>query len=193
MSQRLVVLCSGYLLFAIAAATGAQADELPLRKAGLWELTELTEAPPRTLQQCIDETVEKEMMSVTVAPGGEPMCSKYDVRKSATGYVVDSVCTVLTTVTTRTEITGDFNSAYTMKNTRHAEGLMLGKGGVDRTSTFEARWLGACKADQKPGDIVMPDGLKMNVKDMAKLKEPAGEDNDDLKGLLSKLKGLPSK
>ena len=36
--------------------------------------------------------------------------------------------------------------------------------------TIEAKWLGACKPDQKPGDIVMPGGIKMNVKDMEKLK-----------------------
>ena len=35
---------------------------------------------------------------------------------------------------------------------------------------FEAKWLGACKPDQKPGDIVMPGGFKMNVRDMDKLK-----------------------
>ena len=40
----------------------------------------------------------------------------------------------------------------------------------DTTTTIEAKWLGACKPDQKPGDIVMPGGLKMNVKDMEKLK-----------------------
>ncbi len=36
--------------------------------------------------------------------------------------------------------------------------------------TIEAKWLGACKSDQKPGDIIMPGGMKMNVKDMEKLK-----------------------
>ena len=39
------------------------------------------------------------------------------------------------------------------------------------TTTIEAKWLGACKADQKPGDIVMPGGMKMNIKDMEKLKD----------------------
>jgi hypothetical protein len=29
-----------------------------------------------------------------------------------------------------------------------------------------AKWLGACKADQKPGDIIMASGMKMNVTDM---------------------------
>jgi len=36
--------------------------------------------------------------------------------------------------------------------------------------TIEAKWLGACKAGQKPGDIVMPGGFKFNIKDAEKLK-----------------------
>ena len=32
--------------------------------------------------------------------------------------------------------------------------------------TIEAKWLGPCKADQKPGDIVMANGMKMNVLEM---------------------------
>ena len=40
----------------------------------------------------------------------------------------------------------------------------------DSTTTIEAKWLGACKPDQKPGDIVMPGGFKMNIKDAEKLK-----------------------
>jgi len=40
----------------------------------------------------------------------------------------------------------------------------------DHETTIEAKWLGACKANQKPGDIVMPGGLKINLHDMDKLK-----------------------
>jgi hypothetical protein len=35
---------------------------------------------------------------------------------------------------------------------------------------IEAKWLGACKPGQIPGDIVMPGGFKLNVKDAQKLK-----------------------
>jgi hypothetical protein len=31
--------------------------------------------------------------------------------------------------------------------------------------TVESKWLGACKADQKPGDIIMANGMKMNIND----------------------------
>ena len=71
-------------------------------------------------------------------------------------------------MTSHSDITGDFNSAYTVKSTAHSD---KGAGGVhDVTSTIEAKWLGPCKPDQKPGDIVMPGGFKMNVKDAEKLK-----------------------
>ena len=93
-----------------------------------------------------------------------------EIQKTATGYVSDATCNFgnMTTVS-HTEVTGDFNSAYTVKVTSHREG---GPAGVARDSvmTLEAKWLGACKADQKAGDIVMSGGLKMNVKDMEKLK-----------------------
>ena len=56
-----------------------------------------------------------------------------------------------------------------MKVTSRTEG---GPSGVPRdgTTTIEAKWLGACKADQKAGDIVMPGGMKMNIMDLEKLK-----------------------
>ena len=57
----------------------------------------------------------------------------------------------------------------TVKSTSHSEG---GPSVVPRdvTTTIEAKWLGACKPDQKPGDIVMPGGFKLNIKDADKLK-----------------------
>ena len=82
----------------------------------------------------------------------------------------DSVCGIGgMSIKSRAEISGDFNSAYTVKSTSQSTG---GPAGVPRnsTATIEAKWLGACKPDQKPGDIVMPGGFKMNVKDMEKLK-----------------------
>ena len=37
-------------------------------------------------------------------------------------------------------------------------------------TTIQAKWLSACKADQKPGDILMPGGIKMNISDLQKMK-----------------------
>ena len=149
----------------------AQAVELPVRKAGLWEMKMVRTAgsvPDMTMQHCTDATTDKQM-STSFSPGRET-CAKQDIQKTAAGYVSDSVCSIAgMTITSHAEITGDFNSAYTVKSTSHSEG---GPSGVprDSTTTIEAKWLGACKADQRPGDIMMPGGFKLNIKDMEKLK-----------------------
>jgi hypothetical protein len=118
-----------------------------------------------TMQQCTDETTDKDM-ATSFSPMAKDVCSKQDIQKTATGYVTDSVCGIGgMSIKSRAEIIGDFNSAYTVKSTSHSEG---GPPGVprDSTTTIEAKWLGACKADQRAGDIMMPGGMKMNIKDM---------------------------
>jgi hypothetical protein len=158
-------------LLALLPAADALAVDLPVRKAGLWEMKMVRTAgsvPDMTMQHCTDATTDKQM-STSFSPGRET-CSKQDIQKTATGYVSDSVCSVAgMTVTSHAEITGDFNSAYTVKSTSHSQG---GPANVtrDSTTTVEAKWVGACKADQKPGDIVMPGGMKMNILELDKLK-----------------------
>ena len=169
MTRKLALLGSALCL--VLSAGGARADDLPVRKAGLWELKMVRSGsamPDMTMQHCTDATTDKQM-STSFSPGKET-CSKQDVQKTATGFVSDSVCGVAgMTITSHAEIVGDFNSAYTVKVTSRSEG---GPANVTRDSTtmIEAKWLGACKADQKPGDIMMPGGMKMNIKDMEKLK-----------------------
>ena len=170
MTRLLLSLLSALGLLALLPAADAQAVDLPVRKAGLWEMKMVrtgSSVPDMTMQHCTDATTDKQM-STTFSPGKET-CAKQDVQKTATGYVSDSVCAVAgITVTSHAEITGDFNSAYTVKSTAHSE--RSGGPARDSTTTIEAKWLGACKADQKPGDIVMPGGMKMNILELDKLK-----------------------
>jgi hypothetical protein len=170
--QRFLFRLAATLLPWTMSALAASAVEMPTRKAGLWEMKMVrtgTPMPEMTMQHCTDQTTDKEMSS-TFSPMSKDICSKNDIQKTATGYITDSVCTVGgMSVTSHSETSGDFNSAYTVKVTSHSQG---GPSNVSRdtTMTLEAKWLGPCKADQKPGDIVMPGGRKMNVKDMEKLK-----------------------
>ena len=62
-------------------------------------------------------------------------------------------------MTSHSEITCDFNSAYTVKSTR--TGKAAERGAARCHLEIEAKWFGACKPDQKPGDIVMPGGFKL--------------------------------
>jgi hypothetical protein len=172
MTRQLLSFRLGACLLALLPAPDAGAVEMPVRKAGLWELKMVrtgSPLPEMTMQHCTDETTDKEMSS-TFSPMSKEICSKQDIQKTATGYVTDSVCSVGgMSMTSHSDITGDFNSAYTVKSTSHSE---HGPPGLprDATTTIEAKWLGACKGDQKPGDIVMPGGFKLNIKDVEKLK-----------------------
>jgi hypothetical protein len=164
-------LAAGLILCALPALA-ASAVELPTRKAGLWEIKMQRTGgpmPEMTMQHCTDEATDKQMTS-TFSPMAKDACSRNETAKTATGYTTDSICTVSgMTMTSHSDVTGDFNSAYTVKVTSHSQGGPAGAA-RDSNTTLDAKWLGACKADQKPGDIVMPGGLKMNIKDMEKLK-----------------------
>ena len=161
------------LVPALFAATAASADpvQLPLRKAGLWDIQmqhEGGQIPSMSVTQCTSEAVDREFTS-EFAHTAKQACEKTDIQKTATGYVSDSVCSAAgATVKTHAETTGDFNSAYTVKVTTHSEGGRLGT--HDNVMTLTAKWTGECKPGQKPGDVIMPGGFKVNLQDMQKLK-----------------------
>ena len=146
--------------------------EIPVRKAGLWEMKMAmvgTQLPPQTIQHCTDANTDKEM-NTSFGPMAKQMCSKQDMQKTATGMVIDATCNIGgISSTSHTEINGDFNSAYTMTVTSSHPGA---PGGAPKEThmTIDAKWMGPCKADQKPGDMVMPGGIKMNIKDMQALR-----------------------
>jgi hypothetical protein len=172
MTRQLFRCCLASVLLASLPAAIARADELPLRKPGLWEMKMArvgSPLPEMTLQHCTDETTDKQM-STAFEPMSKEMCSRRDIVKTATGYASDTVCSVGgVSMTSHSDISGDFNSAFTVKSTSHSEG---GPSALPRdvNTTVEAKWLGPCKPDQKPGDIVMPGGFKLNVRDAEKLK-----------------------
>jgi hypothetical protein len=172
MMRQLVAFSLSGCLLALLPVLAASAVEMPIRKAGLWEMKMLrtgSPVPDMTMQHCTDETTDKEM-GATFSPMAKEACSRNDIQKTATGYVADSVCSIGgMSMTSHSETTGDFNSAYSVKTTSHSQGGPAGMA-RDSTVTIEAKWLGACKPDQKPGDIIMPGGIKMNIKDMEKLK-----------------------
>ena len=172
MTRLFVSMCLAACLLALLPVLDARAVEMPTRKAGLWEMKVLhtgSAVPDMTMQHCTDETTDKKM-TTQLSPMAKQNCTRNDTQKTATGYVTDSVCSYGgTTMTSHSEVTGDFNSAYSVKVTSHNDGAPAGAP-RDTNMTLEAKWLGACAADQKPGDIVMPGGFRMNITDMEKLK-----------------------
>ena len=163
MTPRLI---SALLMTLVAMPTiGA---EMPARKAGLWELQTGANGPG--LRQCIDAATDQMMQAragTAVGPGGvSPQCSKHDVQKSGDTVTIDATCTRAgKTVTSHAVVTGSFDSAYSMTVTARSDALPGGTVNM----TLDGKWLGACPAGQKPGDVIMPGGIKVNIRDLKKL------------------------
>jgi hypothetical protein len=148
------------------SAGSAAALDLPSRKAGLWEIKTMhdnPQMPPQVMQHCIDAATDKAMNDKL--GGGQDMCSKQQIRKSGNALVAESSCKFgATAATTRAVYEGDFNSAYTVKVTATQEGGPA-RPQMRGTNNFviEAKWKGPCNAGQRPGDVVMSNGTKINV------------------------------
>src|SRR5262245_39611202 len=121
-----LLLSLGLSCCALAAlsAPAALADDLPVRKAGLWEMKVVktgSSIPDMTMQHCTDATTDKDMNN-SISPIAKQACSKQDIQKTASGYVGDSLCAVGSmSIASHTEIVGDFNSAYTVTSVSHAD------------------------------------------------------------------------
>ena len=152
------------------APTLAGAVDYPVRKAGLWELTmTMTAGRTMTMSQCTDPSIDKDMIA-NASPNMQQACTRGELQKTATGYASDSTCKFgAVTTTSHTEVSGDFNAAYTVNVTSHNSGGPAGMP-ADTNMTMAAKWVGPCKADQTPGDMIMPGGMKMNVKEMQKMR-----------------------
>lgn len=154
-------------LLVLACAVPASAAELPARKSGLWQVeTRIgnADASPRVVQQCIDAATDQ-MLQSSAGPFNAAACAQHDVKETADATTIDFKCTVGgKSADANTAITGSMNSAYTMNVTAEGEALPGGK----MTMTTNAKWLGACAADQKPGDVVFSNGVKVNVPELQK-------------------------
>ena len=153
------------LLFAVPLV--ATAAELPRRKSGLWEIA--TAAPGSTAgvsaQLCVDRNTDD--FTRQLAGAGIP-CSKNDIRRESDHrYVIDSVCQIgESTVTSRSVVTGSFDSGYQVNiHAKYSPPLMNMSEGQ---STITSKWIGPCRAGQRAGDLILPNGMTLNMFDAPK-------------------------
>jgi hypothetical protein len=160
-------------LLALICAAPATASELPLRKPGLWQVKTTIEnnnAQAEVIQQCIDAATDQ-MLQSSAGPFSPSACPERNVKRSENGMTIESVCSVGgKAATAHSVVTGSFDSAYAMTVTSQSEEFPGGR----MTMTMEAKWLGPCAADQKPGDIVMSNGAKINIPEMEKRSLSSG-------------------
>ena len=159
-------------------AQSAMAEEFnwPARKPGQWELQMKAskDMPAMTVQLCLDAATDKGMMQMGMGMA-KSMCPDQKIARDGDKIVIDSTCQVAgMKVAGRTEISGDFQSEYTMVTKADVSDAPEG---VDATTDVEhkARWVGeACTGGMVPGDMLMPGGIKMNMTQMMGMMESLG-------------------
>jgi hypothetical protein len=130
-----------------------------------------------TLQQCADAATDRllqEQGASRQAEARKPTNCQEDMR-SEVGRVLThkEVCKLPDTTMTRlTVVTGDMNSSYRVSS--HTTYAPPRAKQDESDMTMEAQWKGACPAGMRPGDMVLPGGMKMNVVDMQRMTAPMG-------------------
>jgi hypothetical protein len=146
---------------ALAALLPAVAAAQPMRKDGLWEMTMRMSAPvPSTVttRQCTDSSHEK---GGAAFRNNGPQAAGVDCKAGPVGpvpgggWTYSSTCTMRgMTMATTGMARGDFKTGYHMESTTRMTPAPMPQM-AETKMVMDAKWLGPCPADMKPGDVVM--------------------------------------
>jgi hypothetical protein len=173
--MRSPALLAAVTLLAAAPALAAAPFEAPKRKSGLWETTLSFGGQPggMTMKQCIDQKTDDVMRSQAreAQADAEKQCSKREWKQVAGGYEFESVCTIEgTTTKSKGKITGSMDTGYKMVMDSQYDPPMRGMS--THRVEMDAKWTGACPPDMRPGDMIMPGGMRMNIEDARQQRRP---------------------
>jgi Protein of unknown function (DUF3617) len=153
-------------LFAAAGVAGAQ--DFPKLKAGSWEVTTANARSdaraPRLTTMCLDDSVQQEMykMSTGMMSG---MCSKHDIKVAAGKVTASANCDLgVTKMQSQSVMTLTGNTAYHTES--HATFDPPMNGMKESNTVIDGKHVGACKPGQQPGDMTLPGGQTINIRQM---------------------------
>jgi len=162
---------------ASSSASVAQAEAgggAPMRKAGLWSVTRLRDGKPAeglmggAVKLCVDPKSEGRLGALGSGMAHNLCPDQTVARAPGGGWTFASTCQLGPAGTTRTTgvATGDFASRYTVHSESDTTGSQFthlnGHHVTDLTATYE----GPCPADMSPGDVLLPNGMKVNPQKM---------------------------
>ncbi|HYF61084.1 MAG TPA: DUF3617 family protein [Burkholderiaceae bacterium] len=150
------------LALALLAVAPAAAQDVPVRRPGLWEITmQTTGAPSQLVRHCVDARTDREMQRFGRSHD-RAACSRDTWLRDGERWVGEAECRVGSSVARTTSVfAGDFERAY--------------KGEVDTVFrpplasisrskvTIAGRWAGPCPKGWTPGDMELPGMGRINV------------------------------
>lgn len=156
------------LILVVLIPLAAFASDLPTRKAGLWEIETVNDgvSTGQKTKQCVDAKTDAAMMEMGKAISSQMgNCTITDPKKEGDQYVSTSSCSMAgTKMTAKTVFSGNFTTDYVSETNTTFDPPMMGM--ASSKSKVTGRWVGPCEAGQNPGDIIMPNGQKMNMSNL---------------------------
>jgi hypothetical protein len=160
--MRLQIAIAAAVLFA-TSATSAFSMGFPARRAGLWTVTvtmENMKIPPRTNKMCIDAATDAKLMNLGVA-SKDAKCTSMNVSGMGNTRTIDSVCHmnggeqknhIVMAYSGNAAYHMDMRSQFSPPVAGHSQSHIV----------QDAKWIGPCPADMKPGDMMI-NGMKINM------------------------------
>jgi hypothetical protein len=152
----------------LLGATSASAIDFPPMKSGLWESSITRNGVPQKAgmtKMCMDAAVQKEMMDMGMGQM-KNMCAKNDIRRDGNRVYGNVECKFgesMMKSSSVTTFTGD--TAYHTEIKSTFDPPM--QGAPSGNTTIDAKWTGACPAGMQVGDVMLPDGRTVNMRNMA--------------------------
>lgn len=152
-----------------SAQTGAQ--DLPKLKSGLWEANTTSSGPKGSHgssmkhTMCMDDKAQRDVMAFSQNMGAQ--CAKNTIRRDGNKVYGEAECSMGKMIIKSQSVTT--MSGDTSYRTEVKSSFTPPMAGMNESATVvEARHVGACPANMKPGDINMG-GQITNINDMAKM------------------------
>jgi hypothetical protein len=185
MSRFPTALFVAFVLFAVNA--NADQGVVIKRKPGLWEVSASVagRGDGGTIKQCTDHAADAKMMQM-MSQAQDGTCTVNKITEIDGGYALHSECSMSgSKVTSKGEFKGDFDAEYNGEVKTTFEPALFGMG--ESVTTFKAKYAGPCPADMKVGDMLMPNGMKMNVEQAKESAKRAADmmNNPEVKKLLT--------
>jgi hypothetical protein len=152
---------------AIAAAIigNVRADEIqpPFTKDGLWQATTSHTMAGKTTQMimkiCQNRDTQQKDRDLSAQLRQKDQCAHTTTQAGPGIYVIEKKCTTGPNAGSSSKSTMTFQGDAAYRLDMH----MTSSAGAESAMSIEAKYLGPCPPDMKPGDAVMPDGKKINT------------------------------
>ena len=145
----------------------------PKLRAGLWRVTTTGDGPEGVARMCLDDAVQARL-NVVGAQASAGACQQTTTSPNpGGGWRYRTVCdhSALGGGTSVSEgvMTGDMTSGYSSRTTVTTTGAQVAHMNRVVTVTGQGAYEGPCPSDMKPGDMIIPGGMKFNMLEMAEM------------------------